>query len=96
MKDIYSVLRSPVLTEKATVLNERYNQITFEVDKRANKIEVKEAVEKLLNKKVLAVQIMNRKGKRKRSGRFLGKRPDTKRAIVRLYPDEKFDLFEGA
>ena len=96
MKDIYSVLKSPILTEKATVLNEKYNQITFEVDKRANKIEVKEAVERLLNKKVLAVQIMNRKGKKKRSGRFVGKRPDTKRAIVRLYPDEKFDLFEGA
>ena len=73
MKDIYSVLKSPILTEKATILNEKYNQITFEVDKRANKIEVKEAVEKLLNKKVLAVQIMNRKGKKKRSGRFVGK-----------------------
>ncbi len=96
MKDIYSVIKSPILTEKATIHNEKYNQIFLEVDRRANKIEVKEAVEKVLNKKVLAVQILNRKGKKKRSGRFIGKRPDTKRAIVRLYPDEKFDLFEGA
>ena len=95
MKDIYSVLKSPVITEKATLLNEKNNQIVFEVDKRANKIEVKRAVEKLLKKKVLAVQILNRKGKTKRTGRLIGKRPDTKRAIVRLYPDEKFDLFEG-
>ncbi len=96
MKDIYSVIRAPILTEKATIYNEKYNQIFLEVDRRANKIEVKEAVEKVLNKKVLAVQVLNRKGKKKRSGKFVGRRPNTKRAIVRLYPGEKFDLFEGA
>ena len=96
MKDIYSVIKSPIITEKATIHNELNNQIFLEVAPRANKIEIKEAVERLLNKKVLAVQTLNRRGKKKRSGRFVGRRPNTKRAIVRLYPGEKFDLFEGA
>jgi len=95
MKDIYSVIKGPLLTEKATIHNEANNQVYLEVDPRANKIEIKEAVEKLLKKKVLAVQTLNRKGKKKRSGRFIGRRPNTKRAIVRLYPDEKFDVLEG-
>ena len=96
MKDLYSVIKSPIITEKATGHNERNNQIYMEVDPRANKIEIKEAVEKLLNKKVLAVQTLNRKGKKKRSGKYVGRRSNTKRAIVRLYPNEKFDLVEGA
>ncbi len=96
MKDLYSVIKSPIITEKATIHNEKNNQIFLEVDPRANKIEIKAAVERLLNKKVLAVQTLNRKGKKKRSGRLVGRRPNTKRAIVRLYPGEKFDLFEGA
>ncbi len=96
MKDLYSVIKSPVITEKATLHNEVNNQIYLEVDPRANKIEIKAAVEKLLKKKVLAVQTVNRKGKKKRSGKHIGTRPKVKRAIVRLYPDEKFDLFEGA
>jgi len=96
MKDIYAVIKSPIITEKATGHNESYNQVYLEVDPAANKIEIKAAVEALLKKKVLAVQTLNRKGKKKRSGRFIGRRPNTKRAIVRLYPGEKFDLFEGA
>ncbi len=96
MRDLYSVIKSPVVTEKATWANEKCNQIVLEVDVNANKIEIKRAVEQLLKKKVLAVQTLNRKGKKKRTGRFIGRRPDTKRAIVRLYPGEKFDLFEGA
>ena len=96
MKDLYSVIKSPIVTEKATRHNERNNQVFLEVDPKANKIEIKEAVERLLKKKVLAVQTINRRGKKKRSGQYLGRRPDTKRAIVRLYPDEKFDVLEGS
>jgi large subunit ribosomal protein L23 len=96
MMDLYSVIKSPIITEKATMANEKCNQIVLEVDPRANKIEIKRAVEQLLKKKVLAVQTLNRKGKKKRTGRLIGRRPNTKRAIVRLYPGEKFDLFEGA
>ncbi len=96
MKELYSVIRSPIITEKATRHNEANNQVYLEVDPRANKIEIKVAVERLLKKKVLAVQTLKRKGKKKRSGKYIGRRPDVKRAIVRLYPDEKFDLFEGA
>ncbi len=95
MKDIYSVLIKPIITEKATYQKENANQVVFLVARDANKIEIKRAVEKIFNKKVLAVQTINRRGKVKRQGRFVGKRPDYKRAIVRLYPGETIDFFEG-
>ncbi len=95
MKDIYSVLIRPIITEKATNQKEQGNQVVFLVAKDANKIEIKNAVEKIFNKKVLAVQTMNRKGKYKRQGRYIGKRPDYKRAIVRLYPGETIEFIEG-
>ncbi len=95
MKDLYSVLVKPLVTEKATFQKENANQVVFLVKKDANKIEIKKAVEKIFNKKVLAVQTMNRRGKVKRQGRFIGKRADVKRAIVRLYPGETIDFFEG-
>jgi len=95
MKDLYSVLIRPLVTEKATFQKENANQVIFLVNRDANKIEIKRAVEKIFNKKVLAVQTMNRRGKVKRQGRFVGKRPDVKRAVVRLYPGETIDFFEG-
>ncbi len=95
MKDIYSVLKGPWITEKSTFQRELNNQIAFEVDPRANKIEIKEAVEKLFKKRVLCVQTVKVKGKPKRVGRYVGRRPDRKKAIVRLYPGETIDFFEG-
>ncbi len=95
MKDIYSILIKPLITEKATYQKENANQVVFLVAKDANKIEIKKAVEKIFNKKVLAVQTMNRKGKVKRQGRYFGKRADFKRAIVRLYPGETIEFIEG-
>jgi len=95
MKDVYSVLKRPLITEKATFQKEGSNQVVFLVAGDANKIEIKHAVEKIFNKRVLAVQTMNRRGKVKRQGRFVGKSPDFKRAIVRLYPGETIDFFEG-
>ena len=95
MRDIYSILKKPLVTEKATFQKEGSNQVVFQVASDANKIEIKRAVEQIFGKKVLAVQTMNRKGKVKRQGRYIGKRADVKRAIVRLYPGETIDFFEG-
>jgi large subunit ribosomal protein L23 len=69
--------------------------VCFEVDRRANKIEIQRAVEKLFGVKVTDVRVANRQGKWKRMGRFLGQRKDWKKAYVRLAPGEKLEFFEG-
>ena len=93
--DIYQIIREPHITEKATLQKELSNQITFKVHKKANKIQIKQAVEALLKAKVLEVKTMNVKGKNRRMGRNAGKRPDWKKAIVKLAPGEKVEFFEG-
>ena len=95
MKNIYEVIKRPVLTEKTTLQKELSNQVTFEVDRRANKIEIKEAVEKIFKVKVIDVQSMVVRGKTKRVGRFSGKRSDWKKAIVTLKPGEQVPFLEG-
>jgi len=92
---MYGVIKRPVLTEKTTLQKEQSNQITLEVDRRANKIEIKEAVEKIFKVKVLDVQSMLVRGKTKRLGRFSGKRSDWKKAIVTLKPGEQVPFLEG-
>lgn len=96
MKSIYEVIKRPILTEKTTTQKEATNKITFEVDRRANKIEVKQAVEKIFKVKVTDVQTMVVRGKVKRLKRNLGKRPDWKKAIVTLKPGEQVPFLEGA
>ena len=91
------IIRRPLVTEKSTVLRESSNVIAFEVDPKANKIEVKNAVEKLFNVKVEEVSLFNVRGKMKRMGRFEGKRRDWRKAYVRLKAGEKApDFIEGA
>lgn len=92
--DIYQVIKEPHTTEKAT-RQKAFNQISFKVHPRANKIEIRKAVEALFGKKVLEVRTMNVMGKRRRMGRNIGKRADWKKAIVRLAPGEKIEIFEG-
>ncbi len=93
--DIYNVIRQPHIAEKGNLQKELYNQITLKVDRRANKVEIKRAVEKMFKTKVLEVKTMNMKGKRRTVGRNTGKRPDWKKAIVRLAPGENVEFFEG-
>jgi large subunit ribosomal protein L23 len=93
--DIYRVIREPHIAEKANLVKEKYNQITLKVDKRANKIEIKDAVEKIFKKKVLEVNTINMEGKTKRVGRNIGKKSDWKKAIVKLAPGESIEFFEG-
>lgn len=93
--DIYQVIKEPHITEKANLLKEGANQVSFKVHKQANKIEIKQAVETFLKAKVLDVRTMKIRGKRRRMGRNMGKRPDWKKAIVRLAPGESIEFFEG-
>ncbi len=93
--DAQRVVRRPLITEKATRMKEATNTVCFEVDRDANKIEVRRAVEKLFGVKVLDVRVANREGKWKRTGRFVGQRKAWKKAWVRLAPDQKIEFFEG-
>lgn len=93
MKDLYKVIKNVRVSEKATMLNELYNQVTLEVDPRANKLEIKRAVEQLLGKKVVSVQTLNQAGKLKRQRRAdAGRTNHWKKAIVRLKAGETLDL----
>ena len=90
------IIRRPLVTEKSTILRESTNIIAFEVDPKANKIQVKDAVEKLFNVKVEEVRLFNVRGKMKRMGKFEGKRRDWRKAYVRLKAGEKApDFIEG-
>ena len=92
----YDLIKRPVITEKTNIQKESYNQITFETDRKANRVEIKKALEDIFNVKVAVVRTMQVKGKTKQRGRITGKRRDWKKAIVKLMPGERIDFFEGA
>ncbi|MBC7105835.1 MAG: 50S ribosomal protein L23 [Firmicutes bacterium] len=94
MRDPRDVLRRPVVTEKSLSLLQE-NKYTFLVDPRANKTEIKNAVEKLFKVKVLRVNTMRYKGKPKRVRRFAGYTPQFKKAVVTLRPGDKIEIYEG-
>lgn len=91
-----SILLKPVVSEKSYALMDEGTYV-FVVDPRANKIEIRDAVQTSFGVRVASVNTLNRKGKRKRQRRrnTFGQRPDTKRAIVRLVGDDRIELFEG-
>jgi large subunit ribosomal protein L23 len=93
--DIYNVIKEPHIAEKVNLQKKLFNQLTFKVDRRANKVEIKNAVERIFKTKVLDVKTLNIKGKKRRIGRNIGKKPNWKKAIVRLAPGEKVEFFEG-
>ena len=93
---IQEIIRRPLITEKSTQLRDERNVIAFEVDRRANKIDVKRAVEAQFKVKVAEVRVLLVHGKTRRQGRFSGQRPDWKKAYVRLREGEKqIEFFEG-
>jgi large subunit ribosomal protein L23 len=94
MRDVRTIVKRALITEKGTVLRELRRQYFFEVARDANKIEIKRAVEIIFNVKVQGVQTLQIRGKAKRQGRFVGRRSDWKKAIVTLLPDHKIELFE--
>ncbi|MBI5237087.1 MAG: 50S ribosomal protein L23 [Deltaproteobacteria bacterium] len=95
MKDHYSVILAPVITEKSTAAAASRNKAVFWVDVRANKDDIREAVEKVFNVKVAAVNTYKAPGKVKRLGKYAGKRPTRKKAYVTLEKGHKIGLFEG-
>lgn len=92
----HDVIRRPLMTEKTTGQKEAANQFSFEVERTANRIEIKKAVERIFKVQVSQVRTMQVKGKVKRRGKHLGKRRDWKKAVVTLLPGERIDFFEGA
>jgi large subunit ribosomal protein L23 len=95
MEEPYKIIRRPLITEKSTIQKEMNNQLAFEVDRRANKIEIKKAVERIFKVQVEDVRTQNYQGKVKRLGRNMGRRRHWKKAIVTLKPGQKIEFFEG-
>lgn len=93
---LQEVIRRPLITEKATRLKDEKGIVAFEVDRRANKVEIKRAVEAQFKVKVADVRVATMHGKVRRQGRFAGRKPDWKKAYVRIAEGEKsIEFFEG-
>jgi len=93
---LMKVLLAPVISEKATMVAEKNEQIVFLVTPDATKLEIKAAVEMMFKVQVESVQVVNRAGKIKRSGRFTGRRNHTRRAFVCLKPGQEINFTEEA
>ena len=91
----YEVIKRPIVTEKSNYQADALNRYTFEVDVRANKHQVKEAVETVFDVTVLKVNIMNVRGKPRRFGRRVGQTRDWKKAVVTVAPGDSIAFFEG-
>ena len=94
MKNPRDIIFEPVVSEKSYDLIQDFNTYTFVVDKRANKTEIKQAIAEIFDVRVTRVNTINRRGKVKRTGWKMGKRPDTKRALVTLAVGSSIDIFE--
>ncbi|MCD6180864.1 MAG: 50S ribosomal protein L23 [Candidatus Cloacimonetes bacterium] len=95
MRELRQIIIAPLITEKTTGQKFANNSYTFRVSTNANKIEIRKAVEKIFNVTVLEVNTINTRGKNKRMGRYSGKRPDWKKAIVKLKDGDSIAEFEA-
>lgn len=93
MKDPRDIIYEPVVSEKTYDLIERTNTYTFLVDRRSNKEEIRDAISQIFDVEVVRVNTLLRKGKLKRTGYVVGKRSDTKRAMVTLVEGHAIDIF---
>ena len=91
----HDVIRKPLVTEKSNIGREEQNLVTFAVDPRANKHEIRRAVEQLFQVKVVDVRTMRMPHKTRRVGRFAGRKTAWKKAIVKLAPGQAIEFFEG-
>jgi large subunit ribosomal protein L23 len=89
---LLQVLRAPVISEKATLVADKNEQVVFEIAADATKLEVKAAVELMFKVEVQSVQVLNVKGKAKRFGRFMGRRKDVRKAYVSLKPGQEINF----
>jgi large subunit ribosomal protein L23 len=94
-QDVRSIIKSHITTERTTLLREKNREYVFEVDRRASKFTIKAAIEKAFNVKVHEVRTAIMPGKVKRMGRYEGKTPTWKKAIVRLKKDQVISIFEN-
>ena len=92
---VHDVIRRPLVTEKSSVGREEQNLVTFAVVPRANKAQIRQAVEELFKVRVLAVRTMRMPRKKRRVGRSEGRRPEWKKAIVQLAEGDQIEFFEG-
>jgi len=93
--ELHQIIRRLLVTEKSTVARDESNKYMFEVDRKANKVEIRQAVEKLFKVKVVDVRVMNMLGKKKRMGRITGQKSSWKKAIVTLNAGNRIDVVEG-
>lgn len=93
--EAYHIIKRALITEKSTIAKDQNNKYMLEVDPRANKIEIADAVEKLFKVKVLDVRVMNVPGKKKRMGRIVGRKRSWKKAVVTLLPGSRIEVYEG-
>lgn len=96
MRNIYTIVKRPLFTEKGALLKESENKVLVEVAKDASKHDIKRAVEEIFKVKVEKVATITTDGKWKRYGKSIGKRPDRKKAVITLKKGEKLDFVEGA
>jgi large subunit ribosomal protein L23 len=92
---VHEVIMRPLVTEKSTLAREERNEVCFAVDPRANKHDVRRAVEELFSVRVADVRTMRMPRKTRRVGRFIGNRPEWKKAVVRLAEGQSIEFFEG-
>lgn len=96
MRNIHTVIKKPLFTEKGAKIKETENKVLVEVSKDANKLDIKRAIEEIFKVKVEKVATVTTNGKWKKYGKSIGKRPDRKKAIITLKKGEKLDFIEGA
>ncbi len=93
--EVYKIIKKLLVTEKSTVAREESNKYIFEVDRKANKVEIGQAVEKLFKVKVTDVHVMHVLGKKKRTGRVMGQKSSWKKAIVTLNAGNSIEISES-
>ncbi len=95
MRDLYSIIKSPVVTEKSMAQSAEGNNVVFWVEATANKGDIKEAVQKIFKVKVLSVNTQRVAGKIKKMGRYAGRRPTRKKAYVKLKEGDSIEVFDN-
>ncbi|MEN6623853.1 MAG: 50S ribosomal protein L23 [Smithella sp.] len=93
--EVHQIIKKLLVTEKSTLARDESNKYIFEVDRKANKVEIGRAVEKLFKVKVDDVHVMNVLGKKKRTGRVIGQKSSWKKAIVTLTAGNRIEIIEG-
>ena len=93
--EVHQIIRKLLVTEKSTAARDESNKYVFEVDRKANKVEISQAVEKLFKVKVVDVHVMHILGKKKRMGKVIGQKSSWKKAIVTLTAGNRIEIIEG-